>query len=118
MGEGEWLLYHFNIRGIRKITMDVLFKDFTHANNFTLMISSLYGMYRSIEIDDEKEVIDFSKQIPFIVADDMVSKVKFSVNYGNVYGLCNTAIKNVNEASNCISLIRKKGLFQSLLMKK
>ena len=89
-----------------------------NTNNFTLMISSLYGMYRSIEIDDEKEVIDFSKQIPFIVADDMVSKVKFSVNYGNVYGLCNTAIKNVNEASNCISLIRKKGLFQSLLMKK
>lgn len=88
------------------------------TNNFTLMISSLYGMYRSIEINDEKEVIDFSQQIPLIIADDMISKVKYSIGYGNAYGILNTAIKNINDASNCNSLIKKKGMFSSLLKKK
>lgn len=104
------------LSNIDKVLGDI-YKNCT-ANNFTLMISSLYGMFRSMEINDEKEKIDFSQQVPFIIADDMISKVKNTISYGNVYGVLNTAIKNINEASTCNSLLKKKGILSSLLMKK
>ena len=39
-------MYHFSItRGITKTMMDALFKDFTHASNFTLKIPLLFLLF-------------------------------------------------------------------------
>lgn len=88
-------------------------------NNYTLYISSLYGLEKDL-INDKLEMcsIDFSLKVPLIIVDKLYKSNSYSLRDGNIYDLANTIYKNINDKYKVHSLIKKKASFLSMLYKK
>ncbi len=91
-------------------------------SNYTLFISSLYGIRKNINDGYGNEVfLNLSQRVPLIIIDPELNKIRKKLMiypYGNIYDLAKTIYKNINPSYNIESLIREKQSLISLLFKK
>lgn len=84
--------------------------------NHTLVVSSLFGMKKTITLDNGKEgIVDFSGRVPVIIIDSRYNKNEYSIIPGNLYTLCSTVIKLAKPDAKVNSMLRKKGFLEKLL---
>ena len=85
--------------------------DYCKDKNYTLFISSLYGIKKELPLDNyTKYIVNFSSKVPFIVVDEVFNKEKFRIDVGDIYNLAHTTYTSVNNkyAQGSV-LIKKKG---------
>lgn len=85
--------------------------DYCKDKNYTLFISSLYGIKKELPLDNyTKYIVNFSSKVPFIVVDEVFNKEKFRIDVGDTYNLAHTTYTSVNNkyAQGSV-LIKKKG---------
>ena len=87
-------------------------KQICEENQYSLWITSLYGMKKEmLSNTNEKVLVDFSEKVPLLFYDDNYLKKSNKLLKGNLYDLHLTLIKMIHPESNIISLISKKGMF-------
>ena len=93
--------------------------DYVKEKEYSLFISSLYGMKKELPLDNfAKVLVDFSSKVPFIVIDPIFNKVNFRLDYGDTYNLAHTIYTNINKDYDINEvLIKKKGFISKLLKK-
>ena len=83
-----------------------------------LIVSSLYGMKKEISINDtKKDLVDFSGKVPVIIVDSKINKRKVAVTTGDSYSIFSTCLKFIKPELKVSSLIRQKGLLESVIKK-
>lgn len=98
------------IDGYLKEVYDICFK-----HDFSLFISSLYGISKEIPDASGKDcLIQMQKKLPFILIDKNFNREKYKVKFGNVYNLEKTLCYYENNRD---SLICKKNFIDKLLKK-
>lgn len=85
--------------------------DYATERDYTLFISSLYGMKKELPYDNfTKYLVDFSTKVPFVVIDKVFKKDNFRIDIGDTYNLAHTAFTSISSKySNGSVLIKKKG---------
>lgn len=93
--------------------------DFCVEGNYSLFISSLYGMQKELAVDNfVKATVNFSRKVPLVVIDPVFKKSNFSLGIGNIYNLAHTIYTNINNKYDGGEvLIRKKNFIMKLLRK-
>ena len=87
-------------------------KQICEENQYSLWITSLYGMKKEmLSNTNEKVLVDFSEKVPLLFYDDNYLKKSNKLLKGNLYDFHLTLIKMIHPESNIISLISKKGMF-------
>lgn len=95
-----------------------IINDICATNNYSLVVSSLYGMKKEIAEDQYiKRLVNFSTKVPLIISDKVYKKNNYNLTYGNVIGLKNTCFKLVNLEYKGSGLITKKSFLYKLLKK-
>lgn len=93
--------------------------DFCVEGNYSLFISSLYGMQKELAVDNfVKATVNFSHKVPFVVIDPVFNKANFSLGMGNVYNLAHTIYTNINNKYNGGEVLIKRKNFIMKLFKK
>lgn len=91
-------------------------------NNYTLFISSLYGIKKKMFDAYGNEIyLNLSTQVPLVIIDDTLNKMKKKLSiypFGGTYDLSKTIYKNINNTYQIDSLIREKQSLFSILFKK
>lgn len=92
---------------------------YVKENNYALIISSLYGMTKSL-YNEKKELcnIDFSGKVPVIYDDASINGTKYSIGTGNLNDLANSILFNINPQYKDSGLLKKKSSLFSFLYKK
>lgn len=87
---------------------------------YSLFISSLYGLKKTFTKEDQAMLVDFSAKVPVIVADKAYPKNIYHLEYGNIYELALTLYKNIKEETDFPTLLKgqKKGFSLFHLFKK
>ena len=93
--------------------------DFCLEKDYSLFISSLYGMKKELPIDNYvKAQVNFSTKVPVIVIDKVFNKTNFNIDLGNIYNLSQTVYTNVNNNyTGGDVIIKKKNSLLKLLKK-
>ncbi len=91
-------------------------------NNYTLFVSSLYGIQRKMLDNYGNEIyLNLTSKVPLIIIDNQLNanRKKLTLNpFGNLYDLSKTIYKNINNAYSVDSLLREKQSIFSLFFKK
>lgn len=81
-------------------------------NNNSLIVSSLYGLYKEYIVGVDKKVkLDYSKEVPVVLINNDFPASKYALKYGNTHDLSNTIFYMITKNENISTLLRKKGLF-------
>lgn len=92
--------------------------DICKNNQYTLFISSLYGINKEYVKDNfTKCKVDFSRKVPVIVCDEVYTKVNFRLDFGNIFTLANTIYTNMDLKYVGEVLIKKKSFLAKLAKK-
>ena len=84
----------------------------------TLLISSLFGMKKEIKVSELDTVtVDFSGRVPVVLIDNKYDKKKYRLSSADTYTLLTTALKCVKPELKVNSIIKKKGLLETVLFK-
>ena len=85
--------------------------DYSVSKEYSLFISSLYGIKKEIPLDNfTKYLVDFASKVPFIVIDPVFKKDSFRIDIGDINNLAHTVYTNINSNySGGNVLIKKKG---------
>ncbi len=87
-------------------------------DKYSLVISSLFGMKKYVSVGEEKQVlVDFSGMVPVILVNSLYPKRKYRLVFGNTYNLCMTVLKLVKPDLKISSLLKRKGLINSILFR-
>ena len=88
-------------------------------NQYTLLISSLFGIKKEIvTANSTKAVVDFSGIVPAILVDSKYDSKNYRLSSSDTYSLLTTSLKCIKPELKVNSLLRKKGLVESILFKK
>lgn len=95
-----------------------LVHDICKTNNYTLFISSLYGVNKEFVKDNfTKCQVDFSRKVPVIVIDETYKPINFHLDFGNIFTLANTIYTNMDLKYVGTVLIKKKSFLSKMLKK-
>lgn len=85
--------------------------QFCKKEEYSLFISSLYGLKKTFTQEDQALLVDFSSKVPVIVADKSYPKNIYHLEYGTIYDLALTLYKNIKEEAPYPTLLveQKKG---------
>lgn len=83
----------------------------------TLIISSLFGINKTVTNEGKNVDINFKGKVPMIYINKKISKANYILSSGTIYDLLTTSIKSIDSSINCRSLLRKKGFMDKLLKK-
>ena len=109
-----------NFKEIRKIKEFLMMIDdqindiytVCEENDYRMIISSLYGIYKKFIVGIDKEVyLDYSLEVPAIIMDRNLPKSKFMFKYGTTHNLSNTIFNLITGNENIETSIRKRGFF-------
>ena len=93
--------------------------DFCVEGEYSLFISSLYGMQKELAVDNfVKATVNFSHKVPLIVIDPVFNKANFILGIGNTYNLAHTIYTNINNNyAGGEVLIKRKNFIMKLFKK-
>ena len=80
--------------------------------DYNFFIASLYGIYKTYIVGVDREVkLDYSKEVPAILVNKVLTKSKYSFKYGTTFDLSNTIFSIITNNPNIPTSIKKKGFF-------
>ena len=125
----DGIILDFDIGGYNKVEdikselsrIDAIIKSISDAsfeNNYTFIVSSLYGMYAQVTEGVVPKVINFSGKVPCIFQSNLFGKGEYAINGGDIYGLGLTFLTNIDDTVKSNKIIHKKGQLEKMLAKK
>lgn len=88
-------------------------------NQYTLIVSSLYGLKKEILSNSgQKVMVDFSNFVPAIFIDSRYDMKDYRMSSGDTYSLLTTSLKCIKPELKVDSLLKKKSFVESILFKK
>ena len=95
-----------------------LLEDNRNGSKYTIIVSSLYGMTKSMKNDrDIMCNVIFSNELPFLYIDDFLTKKNFLIRSGNINDILKSCYKSINLKSKYDSLVEKKNSLYRLFFK-
>lgn len=125
----DGIILDFNIGSFNQLAdikntlsqIDSIIKPISDASlekDYTLIISSLYGMYAQIMDGVVPKVINFSMKVPCVFQSNTFNRSGFSLNSGDINGLAGTFLTNICDEVKSNKLVHQLSKVEKMLSKK
>ena len=88
------------------------------ANEYSFIVTSLYGIHKSLKDGPVEKVINFGGKVPIVYYNKEFDKANYILKVGDVFALCMTYLTNVCDSVKKNMLISKKGKLEKMFSKK
>lgn len=126
--EQEFIIFNYSIMNCNSVNeMQDILKNIDNVlsalysnlskNSFNIVVSSLFGMNRTM-LNDKGEICNIVYyKVPIIYVDNFVTKKEYLINDGNISDLFRVCYKSINKNYSGISLVTKKNMLYRMIFK-